>query len=166
MYNNITNLRKRCEEQSTTTAFGAKLLKDMQNLINLYDEQRSNDKLFCPLLHGVNQMLNNLKSNRSQITSSENLSILNYLFEVSEMPIGFARAHEPYFEYVYENDTHQNTYEVITFSTYERLKEIHCDVSEYFTMSILIYSGLGLIHYLGVDEICDTSAYTASISNT
>jgi hypothetical protein len=158
-----TIILEKCASQTMETPHGIDMQQDFYSLCDTYMKIINNDKGFCKLLEGFHQFLNDLKINKSQLLSIEHYKLLQYLFELSEMPIGYAKTHKPYYVFLHEGKRFEVPSEVITFSAYKRLAELHYDLTDYNYLPILAFSGFKVRQFWGVNEICETSIYKSSL---
>jgi hypothetical protein len=160
---NITFIREKCASQTMETPHGIEMQQEFYQLCDLYTELLGNDKVFCKVLEHIHQFLNDLKINEPYMLKIECYELSQCLFKLSKMPIGFAKKHEPYYVIIDAGKRVEVPFEVITFSAYERLVELHYDLTDYFYLTILGFSGFKMRHFWRVDEIHKTSVYKDSL---
>jgi hypothetical protein len=156
---NISSVRAKCESQPMETVHGIKMQQEFYQLCDLYPNVLDNDKLFCKLIKDTFQFFVDLNTNRPQMLATEYIKLLQCHFKLTKMTIGFAKMHIPKY-IIFDNDKRvELPFEVITFSAYNRLRELGYNLTDYTHFSIINFFGLKTGFFFGVTEIHKTSIF-------
>jgi len=89
----------------------------------------------------------------------EHLNMLQCHFKLTKMTIGFAKMHIPKYIIFDQGKRVELPFEVITFSAYNRLRELGYNLNDYNHFSIINFFGLKTGYFFGLKEIHKTSIF-------
>jgi hypothetical protein len=90
---------------------------------------------------------------QTSMSERERVQLLRCHFSLINLPMGYAKKHPSGFTTELDGKTTVVYYEVITFSAFERLRELGYDMSEYETFSTIRFVGLSRRIVFGLLDI-------------